>query len=121
MEIDPNLAKLQRLIESKRSQQNMTPVAESRSVGRAGNPKFAAAAARAQAAMQNGRVSKRLSSLNNNHITKSSTVKEASNISLYSGNQLTKTQGGSNINMGDSNRTNSVGEKHLGQYIDKYA
>jgi len=125
LEIDPNLTKLQRLIESKRSQQNLAPIASSPPVGKSGNPRFAAAAARARAAILSNQSNQTkhndISSLNINSIEKSNSVKEAGNISLYSGNQLTQTQGLSNINMGDSTPRNSVGAKHLGQYIDKYA
>jgi hypothetical protein len=125
LEIDPNLARLQRLIETKRSQQNLAPTVESKPVGRAGNPKFAAAAARARAAMSSGQVNLSshpgLSALKNNAIEKTNSIKESGNISLYSGNKLTQTQGSSNINMDVSTIRSAAGEKHLGQYIDKYA
>jgi len=127
LHIDPKLDKLQQLIESKRALQPalITTGRIRNTVGRPGNPKFAAAAERARQALNgktqiNGTQSTRIQNIDN-RIVATKEVKESSNISKRSNALLTTPLAHRTINMNDTGVVKNAGAKHLGNYLDKYA
>jgi hypothetical protein len=126
LQIDPNLQRLQSLINSKQAQH----LPESNRIGRSGNPKFAEAVRRAQSArIENGFPENRIQPKNeysqstNIQIDK---VKSAPNgiqeIQSASSEKLIAPNLNSTINMGETTQVrNRRGLNNIGKLLDLYA
>ena len=127
MQVDPQLHRLQTLIEQKRAQQNVRPTSTN-VVGRAGNPRFAAAAERVRNARQVGTADQALPqtahrSQGTSQIQKKHTIVNTVPIAVSSEDS------GSLLTLNDGERTLSLGQTgqlrtsppHLGRNLDTYA
>lgn len=126
MQVDPKLHRLQTLIEQKRMQQGVR--GDNKVVGQAGNPRFAAAAARVRNARLNGTATNPAPGMSNPHLSstqvqKNHTVREPSSIpapSMNRGPLLTETGADRTLQDGESAPTR-ISPPHLGRNFDSYA
>ncbi len=127
MKVDSNWQRLQNLIEQKRIENNIYHDARSRISGRPGNPRFAAAAQRAQEAIQRRRGATGIEALGQESSMRREIalrVSEESRLpgidSIGAGGLLSAFRQ-SNVLSGDSDPEIARPVAHLGRNIDLYA
>lgn len=126
MQVDPKLQRLQTLIEQKRMQQEVR--SDSKVVGQAGNPRFAAAAARVREARLNGTAGRQVVSTptppaTTPQVQRNQSVRETSHVPAASANRaslLTPTGADRTLQHGESAPTR-ISPPHLGRNFDSYA
>ena len=126
MQVDPKLHRLQTLIEQKRSQQTVR--SDAKVVGQAGNPRFAAAAARVREARLNGGANQPGSQVSaplttSAQVQRNQTVREAFSVRAPQANGsslLTETSTDRTLQLGETAPTR-ISPPHLGRNFDSYA